>query len=143
MLWLTDLCMFKGFSIKMDENLPSEIYKEVILDHYYNPRNFGKLAKFTHFCEKKNFSCGDRIKVMLNVVDGLIEGVAFEGGGCALSVATSSILTEYLKGKNVDEIFGLDEKKVMDIMCIRVNEGRIGCLMLAADALKGSLNEDD
>jgi len=76
-----------------------DLYQQVIVDHSKSPRNFGKLASFNHEADGYNPLCGDRLHVYLNVNDaGMIEDVSFEGEGCAISVASASLMTDTLKG---------------------------------------------
>lgn len=81
------------------------LYQEVIFDHNRNPRNFGTLAEATHRAEGFNPLCGDRLTVYLNVdpEQERIREVAFDGTGCAISVASASLMTEALKGKTLAE----------------------------------------
>lgn len=90
----------------MDPEL-RELYQDLILDHGRHPRNFGPLASFTHKLEGFNPVCGDRLVLYLRVVDGLIEDIHFDGIGCAISVASASLMTERLKGRPVDEALAL------------------------------------
>jgi nitrogen fixation protein NifU and related proteins len=80
-----------------------ELYQEVILDHNKRPRNFGSLPAANHHAEGHNPLCGDRLAVHLDVEDGVIKGVAFEGAGCAISRASASLMTDAVKGKPVEE----------------------------------------
>ena len=76
-----------------------DLYQQVIVDHSKSPRNYGKLEQFNHEADGYNPLCGDKLHVYLNVNDaGLIEAVSFEGEGCAISVASASLMTETLKG---------------------------------------------
>ncbi len=81
-----------------------ELYQETILDHGRHPRNTGACDPATHRAEGHNPLCGDRFTVTLNVVDGRIEDVRFEGSGCAISTASASLMTEALKGREVSEV---------------------------------------
>ncbi len=81
----------------------SELYQELILDHNARPRNFGPLAEATHNAEGFNPTCGDQITVHLSVNAGVIEKVAFEGKGCAISKASASLMTEKLQGQKLDD----------------------------------------
>jgi len=84
-----------------------DLYQQVIVDHNKSPRNFGKLANYNHEADGYNPLCGDKLHIYLNVNDdGLIEEVAFEGEGCAISVASASLMTEALKGKPLSEFKG-------------------------------------
>lgn len=76
-----------------------DLYQQVIVDHNKSPRNFGKLASFNHEADGYNPLCGDKLHIYLNVSDnGIIEDVSFEGEGCAISVASASLMTDALKG---------------------------------------------
>ncbi len=86
----------------MSQNLV--LYQEIILDHNRHPRNFGHLDPCTHHAQGFNPLCGDKILLTLNVdQDGRISDVAFEGSGCAISVASTSLMTEALRGLTTDE----------------------------------------
>ncbi len=81
-----------------------ELYQELILEHNKKPRNFKKLENPTHFAEGYNPLCGDHLTVALKVNDkNIIEDIAFEGSGCAISKASASLMTVNLKGKTVSE----------------------------------------
>ncbi len=82
---------------------PRELYQQVILEHNKKPRNFGKLSPCTHHAEGHNPLCGDQLDLTLNVVDGVIQDVKFDGSGCAIDVASASLMTGAVKGKTVDE----------------------------------------
>ena len=84
-----------------------ELYQDIILDHGRHPRNFGKLDHPSHFAHGHNPLCGDQITVYLTVVGDRIEDVKFEGRGCAISTASSSLMSEVLKGKTVAEVNAL------------------------------------
>ena len=79
------------------------MYQEVILDHSKAPRNFHKLSGGNREAEGYNPLCGDRLTLYLEVVDGRMKDVAFEGSGCAISTASASMMTETIKGKTIDE----------------------------------------
>ncbi len=87
-----------------------ELYQEVILDHNKNPKNYGKLACANHTSEGYNPLCGDHINLYLQVEDGRIRDVSFEGSGCAISKASASLMTAELKGKSVVDAKHLFEK---------------------------------
>lgn len=81
-----------------------DLYQEVILDHNKRPRNFGALTRANRSAEGHNPLCGDRITVFLDVDGaGRIQGIAFEGAGCAISTASASLMTEAVKGRSVEE----------------------------------------
>lgn len=80
-----------------------ELYQEILLDHYRRPRNTAPLAAASHRAEGHNPLCGDRVALSLEVEDGVVRGVAFDGAGCAISTASASMLTELVKGRTVEE----------------------------------------
>jgi nitrogen fixation NifU-like protein len=87
-----------------------DLYQEVILDHNRRPRNFGRLEAANCTAEGHNPLCGDRVRLFLDVEDGRVRDIAFEGSGCAISTASASLMTEAVKGKSLEEareLFGL------------------------------------
>jgi nitrogen fixation NifU-like protein len=81
----------------------SELYQQVILDHNKKPRNFRKPQTFNRRAQGNNPLCGDQLTVYLQLENGLLTDVAFEGSGCAISKAAASMMTQALKGKTTDE----------------------------------------
>ena len=80
-----------------------ELYKEIILEHGKSPRNFGKCKKYTHEAKGHNPLCGDQVQVYLKLNNKKkVEDLSFEGSGCAISIASTSIMTELVKGKSKD-----------------------------------------
>lgn len=86
-----------------------ELYQEVILDHNKNPRNKRVMENCTCQADGYNPLCGDKIKVFLNIDNGLITDVSFEGVGCAISTASASMMTDCIKGKSIGEARSLFE----------------------------------
>jgi nitrogen fixation NifU-like protein len=111
----------------------SDMYRQQILDHYKNPRNYGELedATFTHVGE--NPMCGDEITmdVVLDDDEETIERVAFRGDGCAISQASASMLTQKLQGMSVEELAELDRDDVVDMLGVDISPMRIKCAVLA------------
>lgn len=82
----------------------ADLYRDLIIDHNKSPRNFRRIDPSSHSADGFNPLCGDKLTVYMNVgADGRIEDVSFEGSGCAISVASASLMTEHLKGRTVDE----------------------------------------
>jgi nitrogen fixation NifU-like protein len=79
------------------------LYQDIILDHGQRPRNFGKLDPTTHQAHGHNPLCGDTVTVYLDVEDGIVKDLRFEGRGCAISTASASLMTEVVHGKTVEE----------------------------------------
>jgi nitrogen fixation NifU-like protein len=80
-----------------------DLYQEVILDHQRNPRNFARLPSANRRAEGINALCGDHVTVYLNVADGVIRNITFEGEGCAIAKASASMMTSAVKGKTLAE----------------------------------------
>ncbi len=88
----------------------SDLYQEMILDHYRNPRNATPIANETHHAEGHNPLCGDDVEVHLQVQGGIVKEVAVRGVGCAISTASSSLMSEAIRGKSIAEIEQMFEK---------------------------------
>ena len=90
-----------------------ELYQDIILEHGKNPRNFGKCEKFTHKAKGYNPLCGDQVQVYLKLnKEKKVEDLTFEGSGCAISIASTSIMTELVKGKSIE----VSKKIVIDFL---------------------------
>lgn len=116
-----------------------DFYKEYILDHYRNPRNFGHLEHPTAVAEDLNPLCGDKIQMELLVgADGKIADVRFTGKGCAISQASASMLTETLKGKTLEEVAHLSHDVVLENVGIGISPTRMKCAMLGLKVAKSA-----
>jgi nitrogen fixation protein NifU and related proteins len=116
-----------------------DFYKEYILDHYRNPRNFGHLEHPTAKAEDLNPLCGDKIAMELEVGDdGKITDVRFSGKGCAISQASASMLTESLKGKTLEEVAQLSHDVVLENVGIGISPTRMKCAMLGLKVAKSA-----
>jgi len=129
----------------------SDMYRQQILDHYKNPRNYGEIedATFTHVGE--NPMCGDTIEmdVVLSNDEETVERVAFRGDGCAISQASASMLSEQLAGTSVDELREMDRDDIVDMLGVDISPMRVKCAVLAekvaqdgADIYFGELDVD-
>ena len=143
-----------------DEAEVHDLYRELILDHSRNPRHFGKLENATHTADGINPLCGDKLKIYVRVgTDGSIESTCFEGSGCAISVASASLMTGTVTGLNVDtadaccdaitarltdggngEVSGIDLEKIRALDGVREFPSRVKCATLAWHALHAALN---
>lgn len=138
-----------------------DLYQQVIVDHNKSPRNFGKLAHFNHDADGYNPLCGDKLHVYLNVNDdGIIEDISFEGEGCAISVASASLMTETLKGlpatefkqwferfqhlvtSDLDETPDEDELGKLAVLSgVREFPSRIKCAILCWHTMKSAVED--
>jgi nitrogen fixation NifU-like protein len=116
-----------------------DLYREVILDHYRNPRNRGSLDPADFSADDTNPLCGDRIHMDLRVEDGRVTDVAFTGQGCAISQAAASMLTEMIKGKTLEEVRGIDRAAMLEELGIEVSPARMKCAMLGVKTVHGGL----
>ena len=133
-----------------------ELYQEVIIDHGRHPRNFGKLDHAHYHQEGFNPLCGDKIILHVCEKDEMVTDLKFEGSGCAISMASASLMTEYLKGKSkneVYEVFNLFHQWIMGNITVQENKlgklaalggvrefpTRIKCATLAWHTLKAAL----
>ena len=137
-----------------------ELYKEVILDHYKNPRNKRDLPGAERTCSKNNPLCGDEITVHAHLDDGRVAEVTFEGQGCSISMASASMMTEAVTGKTVDQAAGLvtdfrsmmagelqaEEEAFGELVALKgvvKYPVRIKCAVLAWDVLQDALTGAD
>lgn len=111
------------------------IYQEIILDHYRNPRNKGKLDKASGTIALSNPLCGDEIEMQIKEENGVIIEAAFSGKGCAISQASSSMLTEYVKGKTKEELKKIDKDVITEMLGIELSPNRLKCALLPMEAL--------
>jgi nitrogen fixation NifU-like protein len=143
----------------MDPSL-RELYQEIILDHSRHPRHFGALAGASHTAEGHNPLCGDKVKIYLTVdAGGRITDVSFEGRGCAISVASASLMTEMLKGRTIEQaeelmggflmlvkgedakVLDEDDREQLEVMAgVSAFPMRVKCATLAWHAMKAALD---
>lgn len=116
-----------------------DFYRDYILDHYRNPRNFGTLEHPDATAEDLNPLCGDRIRMDLSVgEDGVVRDVRFSGKGCAISQASASMLTESIVGMNLTDVARLSKDAVLENVGIGISPTRMKCAMLGLRVLKSA-----
>ena len=115
-------------------------YSEKVMDHFANPRNVGEIENADGIGEVGNSKCGDIMKMYLEIKDDRIEDVKFETFGCGSAIASSSMATELIKGKTIDEALKLTNKAVVEAL-----EGlppiKVHCSVLAEQAVKAALSD--
>ncbi len=114
-------------------------YREYILDHYRDPRNYGTLEHPDVHSEDSNPLCGDRLSMDLQIEDGRVTVVRFQGRGCAISQASASMLSEQIEGKTLDEVIALGKSDVLDSLGIPISPARTKCAFLSLRVLHGGL----
>jgi nitrogen fixation protein NifU and related proteins len=116
-----------------------ELYRDQILEHYKRPRNFGRLEDFDLEFEDNNPFCGDEQHVFIKLDDeDRVAEVSFEGQGCAISTAATSLLTEELEGKSRDELLTLPKEFVLELLGIDISATRLKCALLGLKVVKGA-----
>ena len=116
------------------------MYQENILDHFKNPRNFGKIENASVHHHEYNPLCGDEIELYLLIDDNKkIVDVKFNGHGCAISQASASMLTEQIKGKNLEELKKMTKENILEMLGIPLSPVRLKCALLSLDTLKNGI----
>ena len=120
-----------------------QLYREVILDHYKNPRGHGTMADPDAHAEGQNPLCGDEVTIAVRFrEDGdTIDSVQFEGRGCAISQAATSMLMEMTKGRTADEVAALDKDELLAEIGVPLSPIRLKCAMLGLTTLKVALHK--
>ena len=135
------------------------LYRQVIMDHYKNPRNKGVLEDGSMTIDMNNPTCGDRIQLTMKVTDGKVEDARFDGEGCSISMSSASMMTQAVKGKKIEDalvlsrifsdlMLGKDYEGDMDLGDIEALQGvakfpaRIKCATLAWKAMEKGLHEN-
>lgn len=114
-----------------------DFYRELILDHYKNPRHKGKLEPNDFSYEDSNPLCGDQIRIDVRLdADQRVKEVAFTGRGCAISQASASMLTESIMGKPLTEVKQLTREDILELLGIELTPARLKCAMLSLKVLK-------
>ena len=114
-----------------------DLYRENILDHYQNPRNYGTLDEPDISYEDDNPLCGDVIRLDIKLDDQKrVVQVAFSGQGCAISQASASMLTEEIMGKTLDEVKQISKDDLLELLGIQLGPVRIKCALLSLKVLK-------
>ncbi|HXW95592.1 MAG TPA: SUF system NifU family Fe-S cluster assembly protein [Nitrososphaerales archaeon] len=116
----------------------ADIYRELILDYYRNPRNFGKLEEFDIDARDTNPLCGDEVEIQIKVGEGgKIEDIKFVGKGCAISQASASMLTELAKGKKLDWVREVTKEDIFKMLGNPdLGPSRVKCALLGMKVLK-------
>lgn len=116
------------------------LYSEKVMDHFANPRNVGELENPDGVGEVGNAKCGDIMKMYIKVKDDIITDVKFNTFGCGSAIATSSMATEMIKGKSIDEALELSNKAVVEALD-GLPTNKIHCSVLAEEAVKAAIED--
>ncbi len=116
------------------------LYSEKVMDHFANPRNVGEIDNADGIGEVGNAKCGDIMKMYIKVDSGVISDVKFKTFGCGAAVATSSIATEMIKGKSIDDALKVTNKAVIESLD-GLPPSKIHCSVLAEQAMKAAISD--
>jgi nitrogen fixation NifU-like protein len=119
-----------------------QLYREVILDHYKNPRGHGALEPHDAHAEGQNPLCGDEVSIFVRFADDgeTIDEIGFEGRGCAISQAATSMLTEMVKGRKAEDVAALPKEELLEEIGIPLTPIRLKCAILGLGVLKVALH---
>ena len=116
------------------------VYSEKVIDHFANPRNVGEIENADGIGEVGNAKCGDIMKMYIKVEDNTIADVKFKTFGCGAAIATSSMATELIKGKSIDDALQLTNKAVMEALD-GLPPVKVHCSVLAEEAIKAAVSD--
>lgn len=116
-----------------------DLYAEHILDHYRNPRNYGRLKNPTHTAKGVNPLCGDKIRIDLAIKNGRVSSMKFESEGCAISKAAMSMLAEIIPKKTPKQLIALKKEKMFKLLGTQPSPARTKCALLGFMILKKAL----
>ncbi|TCK98549.1 nitrogen fixation NifU-like protein [Natranaerovirga hydrolytica] len=114
------------------------MYTEKVMDHFSNPRNMGELENASGVGTVGNAKCGDIMRIFLDIDNNIVKDVRFKTFGCGAAVATSSIATELVKGKTVEDALKVTNKAVMDALD-GLPKAKVHCSLLAEEAIHAAL----
>lgn len=115
------------------------LYSEKIMDHYKNPRNRGEMDDPTIKVDATNPICGDCTNIQMKIKDGVITDVMFESLGCAISIAAASMLTEYIKGRKVEEVKNISNEDLLGMMGAELTPTKTHCAVMSVEAVQRAI----
>jgi nitrogen fixation NifU-like protein len=119
--------------------MEEQLYREQILEHYKRPHNFGPLDEFDLEFEDSNPFCGDEQHVRIKLdEEGKVAELRFEGKGCAISTAATSLLSDELEGRSREDLLRLDKEFVLELLGIEISATRMKCALLGLKVVKGA-----
>jgi len=116
--------------------MKSSLYKQNIIDHYKNPRNFGVIDNADKSEKIENISCGDELTLYIKTDGKVITDVKFQGSGCAISIASASMLYDKLKGMDLEQVRRIGPDEIFDMIGMSNDTPRVKCVLLSWEALK-------
>ncbi len=125
------------YTLRRDKKM---LYSEKVMDHFKNPRNVGEIENADGIGEVGNVKCGDIMKIYIKVEDGVITDVKFKTFGCGSAIASSSMATEMIKGKRIEEALELTNKAVVEALD-GLPSHKVHCSVLAEEAVKAAVKD--
>ena len=116
------------------------LYTDTVMDHFLHPRNVGEIADADGVGEVGNAKCGDIMKMYLKIRDNVIQDVKFETFGCGSAIASSSMATEMIKGKTIDEALAVTNRQVVDALG-GLPAHKLHCSVLAEESIKSAIKD--
>jgi len=115
------------------------LYSDILLDHFRHPRNYGSLTAPDISNEQFNPLCGDRIRLELKLEQSIVSEARFKGDACAISTAAASLLTELILGKDIAELAGISDARLISALESDIQPARLQCALLPLQALREGL----
>ena len=119
--------------------MDDQLYQQELLDHYRHPRNYGILLDAQITTQTFNPSCGDEISIAMNIDNGRIKAIKFQGKGCVISQAAASLLTQFSLEKSLESLEALDKDAMLGLIGISLGPTRLRCALLSLEALHAGL----
>ena len=117
------------------------LYSETLLDHFRHPRNYGDLPAADISYESFNPLCGDRIRIAVKLNDRVVQDARFKGDGCAISTAAASLLTEMIRGADLESLSSLPDAQLISALESDIQPARVQCALLPLEALRAGLKD--
>lgn len=117
------------------------LYSDILLDHYRHPRNYGSLVEPDISNEQFNPLCGDRIRIELKLEQSIVKEVRFKGDACAISTAAASLLTELVRGEDIEELANIPDARLIAALESDIQPARLQCALLPLQALREGLDK--
>lgn len=114
----------------------NDMQAEIVLEHYRDPHNYGKIENASVSLTESNPVCGDTVNISLLIEDGVVKEVKFVGKGCSISQASASMLTDRVVGKTLEELKGMEEDNIIDMIGLKLGPSREKCALLSFNTLQ-------
>ena len=130
-----------GYLLEIMDVKMLNLYQEILMDHYRNPRNNGVIDNGNFYSEQRNSSCGDEILFTGIIKDNILQNILFKGKGCVISQAAASLLSEFVINKSLESILSLDKDDLVAMIGMELGPVRLLCGLLPLTALQSGVRE--